>query len=83
MESHGHKIVLHLKDGTLEYYGKIGTMEQELQGQFCRIHKGYLVNLSYVESYDRTEVTLTSGRRLNLSKYKYDSFVKMHLQFIS
>lgn len=83
MESHGHKIVLHLKDGILEYYGKIGTMEQELQGQFCRIHKGYLVNLSYVESYDRTEVTLTSGRRLNLSKYKYDSFVKMHLQFIS
>ncbi len=82
IESQGHKIVLHLKDSTLEYYAKLGDLERELEGQFCRIHKGILVNLAYVEEYGRTKVTLTGGEQLNLSKYKYDSFVKEHLRFI-
>lgn len=82
IESQGHKIVLHLKDSTLEYYAKLGDLEQELQGQFCRIHRGILVNLAYVEEYSKTTVTLTNGRHLNLSKYKYDGFVKAHLQFL-
>ena len=36
MESQSHKIVLHLKDTTLEYYARLGELEQALQGQFCR-----------------------------------------------
>ena len=82
MESQGHKIVLHLKDTTLEYYARLADLEQELQGQFYRIHKGLLVNLAYVEEYGRTTVTLANGEYLNLSKYKYDGFVKAHLQFM-
>lgn len=82
VESQGHKVLLHLKDGTLEYYGKIGELEQELGGQFARIHKGYLVNLSYVEEYTRGQVTLANGERLIISKYKYDDFVKRHLRFL-
>ena len=82
MESQGHKIVLHLRDTTLEYYAKLGELEQALQGQFCRIHKGFLVNLAYVEGYSKAEVTLANGDRLNLSKYKYDGFVKAHLRYI-
>ena len=82
MESQGHKIVLHLKDTTLEYYARLGELEQALQGQFCRIHKGFLVNLAYVEEYNRAAVTLANGDKLNLSKYKYDDFVKAHLRFI-
>lgn len=82
MESQGHKIVLHLKDTTLEYYARLGELEEALQGQFCRIHKGFLVNLAYVEEYNRAEVTLANGDKLNLSKYKYDDFVKAHLRFI-
>lgn len=82
LESQGHKILLHLKDTTLEYYAKLGELEQTLQGQFSRIHKGFLVNLAYVEEYSRTEVVLTNGEKLNLSKYKYDGFVKAYLRFL-
>ncbi len=81
-ESQGHKILLHLREETLEYYGKIGELEQRLAGQFARIHKGYLVNLSYVEEYTHRQVTLVNGEKLLISKYKYDSFVKSHLQFL-
>lgn len=82
MESQKHKIVLYTKDGELEYYAKIGELEEELQGHFCRIHKGYLVNLSYVEEYSRTEIILTNGDKLPLSKYKYEDFVKAYLRFM-
>lgn len=81
IESRNHKVVLYLKDGELEYYEKIGRLEEELQGQFFRIHRGYLVNLAYVEGYDKTEVTLTGGISLPLSK-RYEDFAAAYLQFV-
>lgn len=82
MESQNHKIAVHMKDGILEYYAKMSDLEEELQGQFCRVHKGYLVNLSYVDEYNKTEVTLTNGEKLLISKYKYEDFVKAYLRFM-
>ncbi len=81
IESRNHKVVLYLKDGELEYYEKIGRLAEELQGQFFRIHRGYLVNLAYVEGYDKTEVTLTGGISLPLSK-RYEDFAAAYLQFV-
>ena len=89
MESQNHNIVLYLKSGNsactsrLEYYGKIGDLEKELAGQFYRIHRGYLINLFHVESYDRTEVRMANGDKLLLSRYKYDSFVQAYMEYIS
>ena len=82
IESSDHKVVLHLKDGEFAYYAKIRDLELELQDQFFRIHKGYLVNLSYVAGYSKTEVALTNGEKLLLSKYKYQDFVKAYLHFL-
>ena len=82
IESSNHRVELHLKNGEFACYAKIGDLELELQDQFFRIHKGYLVNLSYVAGYSKTEVTLTNGERLLLSKYKYQDFVKAYLHFL-
>ena len=82
IESSNHKVVLHLRDGEFSSYAKIRDLEVELQGQFFRIHKGYLVNLSYVDGYTKAEVTLTNGEKLLLSKYKYQDFVKVYLHFL-
>ncbi len=81
LESRNHKVVLYLKEGELEYYAKIGNLEEELAGQFYRIHRGYLVNLAYVEGYDKSEVMLTNGDRLPLSK-RYDDFASAYLRFM-
>lgn len=82
IESSNHKVIFHLKDGEFACYGKIRDLEQELQGRFFRIHKGYLVNLSYISGYSKTEVALTNGTALLLSKYKYQNFVKAYLRFL-
>ncbi len=83
MESQNHNIVLFLKSGKLEYYGKIGDLEEELAGQFYRIHRGYLINLFHVEGYDKTEVRMANGDKLLLSRYKYDGFVQAYIDYIS
>ena len=82
IESSNHKVVLRLKDGEFSCYAKIRDLEAELGDQFCRVHKGYLVNLAYVEGYSKTELTLTNGEKLLISKYKYQDFVKAYLRFV-
>ena len=83
MESRNHNIVLYLKSGNIEYYAKIGDLEEELVGQFFRIHRGYLINLFHVEGYDKTEVRMANGDKLLLSRYKYDGFVQAYIDYIS
>ena len=82
IESSNHKVVLCLKDGAFSCYAKIRDLEAELGDQFFRVHKGYLVNLIYVEGYSKTELTLTNGEKLLISKYKYQDFVKAYLRFV-
>lgn len=83
MESRGHKIMFYMEKEKPEYYAKIGELENELRGRFYRIHKGYLINLSHVRGYNRTEVTMANGNKLLISKYKYDGFVKAYMDYLS
>lgn len=83
VESSNRKVILCLRDEKIEFYDKISELEQELQPDFFRIHKGYLINMKYVERYDRTEVRIQNGDSLLISKYKYHDFVNAYLQYIS
>lgn len=83
MESSNRKIIVVMQEGKIECYGKIGEFENQLKEDFFRIHKGYLVNMKYVERYNRTEVQMRNGSRLLISKYKYQYFIKAYLEYIS
>ena len=83
IESSNRKVTLYLRHEKIEYYDKISSLESELKPVFFRIHKGYLVNIKYVERYDRTEVKMRNGDSLLISKYKYQDFVKRYLEYIS
>lgn len=83
IESSNRKVTLYLRHEKIGYYDKISSLESELKPDFFRIHKGYLVNIKYVEQYDRTEVKMRNGDSLLISKYKYQDFVKRYLEYIS
>lgn len=83
IESSGHKNIIRLQNVCIEHYGKISDLERELSPEFFRIHRGYLVNLSCVDHYDRTNVYMDNGDSLCLSRYKYNEFVKAYLQHMS
>lgn len=83
VESQNHKAVIHSKEGRFEYYARMEDLEMELSGQFYRIHRGYIINLSYVDEYNKSEVTLMNGDKLLISKYKYDNFVRAYLDYVA
>ena len=83
VESQNHKAVIHAEEGTFEYYTKMEELERELSGKFYRIHRGYLINLSYVDEYNKLEATMMNGDKLLISKYKYDGFVRAYLDYIA
>ncbi|WMB64769.1 LytR/AlgR family response regulator transcription factor [Lactiplantibacillus pentosus] len=60
-----HKIVVHLDDGELEYYGLLKDVP-DLNDNFYRCHKSYVVNLTRIRSLDKRyrQVTMADGERV-------------------
>ena len=81
IESRSRKVVLHLAEESIEYYDKIGKLEKELQPEFFRIHKGYLVNMKYIRQYGRTEILMRNGDNLLISKYRYQDFLQAYQKY--
>ena len=75
-------IRLHTKTGEREYYGRLSDLEKELGKRFFRCHRSFLVNLSYVRSYDASNVLLLDDNRVPLSRQKYASFVRAYIDRI-
>lgn len=79
-EVFNRKIVLHMKNETIEYYGKLKEIESATKGTFFRTHRAYLVNLKYVTSYESGKVYMRDKEVL-LSKSNYSAFVKAFLHY--
>ena len=82
VESLGRKLVFHTKSQTTEVYGKISDIAQEFGDSFYQIHRSYVVNMNRIFDYSKREVTLESGEKIPLSKYKHDEFVRAYAAFL-
>ena len=72
-ETSQRKIIIHTKDGDIDYYGKMNDLEEVLENGFYRTHRAYLVNMEYVTSFDIESVQMIKGEAI-LSKAKYQAF---------
>lgn len=82
-EIRGRVITVHGTEGIFDYYGQIGTLERELQGKgFFRCHKSFLVNLRYVDNYNRQEIVLDTGERIAVAKRRYEAFCQEILEYM-
>lgn len=77
-----HKIIIHEKNGSHEYYGKLKDLN-EIDERFFRCHKSYVVNIQHVKEINKKErmLTMTNGaqcpishRALPLIQKKLDEF---------
>ena len=82
LESNERKMVLHLENETIEYYGKIGEAEGTLGSRFFRTHRCFLVNLDAVKKYSRSQVELSNGEYVLMSKKQYLPFVEAYMKHI-
>lgn len=82
-EIKGRIIDIHGTDGIFAYYEQIGVLEKSLQKKgFFRCHKSYLINLRYVNVYNRQEVILDNGERIVIAKRRYEEFCKEILEYM-
>ena len=76
-EIKGRVVAVHGAEGVFTYYERIGELEDKLGGKgFFRCHKSYLVNLKYVDGYNRQEAVLENGEKIVIAKRRYDKFVQ-------
>ncbi len=76
IESLGRKVLLYLPDEIIEYYAKISLLEAQLKPDFFRIHRAYLINLNFVEDYNKREVKMSNQDFVLISKYRLHEFQK-------
>lgn len=82
-EIRGRMIDVHGTGGIFSYYGQIGILEKDLQEKgFFRCHKSYLVNLKYVDVYNRQEIVLDNGERIGIAKRRYEQFCQEILKYM-
>ena len=68
---------VHGAEDVFTYYERIGELEDKLGGKgFFRCHKSYLINLKYVDGYNRQEAVLENGEKIVIAKRRYDKFVQ-------
>lgn len=76
-EIKGRVVDVHGAEGIFTYYEQIGELENKLRDKgFFRCHKSYLINLKYVDVYNRQEVILENGEAIVIAKRRYDKFVQ-------
>ena len=57
------------KGENAQFYGNMDEIEKQLdEGRFWRIHKSYIVNVSYVSEFGAREVCLRNGETLPVSR---------------
>ncbi len=80
VESIGRKVELHLDGRQVEMYSRMADMSEELGMGFFQIHRSFIVNLNHVQDYVRSEVTLSDGVKIPMSRHKYREFLAAYLK---
>lgn len=76
-------IDVHGTEKVFSYYEQIGGLENKLRDKgFFRCHKSYLINLKYVDVYNRQEVILENGEKIMIAKRRYEEFCQKILKFM-
>lgn len=83
IESMGRILKIRTLQDTIETYEQIGLMEKRLSDKnFFRCHKGYLINLKYVETFDKTQIHMETKDTVLLAKRRYDDFARALLTYM-
>lgn len=85
VESMGKNCIIHFTDGRsdMECHETLGAVEARLSsGNFYRCYKSFLINLAHVDSYNREEVTMSTGEKLLISRLKYKEFNNVYADYL-
>ncbi|WP_310602860.1 LytR/AlgR family response regulator transcription factor [Anaerosporobacter sp.] len=80
IESDKHKVTVYMKQREIITKAKISELEDSLkESGFIRVHVGYLINMKYIYSIERTEIILMDETSIPLSRRRTEQ-VKQEFQ---
>ncbi len=85
IESFNHSRVCILSDGTkVETSVTLSSLYEQLQEYDCFFlpHRAYIVNLEYVNGLTSTELMLTGGRRVPVSRNIYPKLKEAYMRYV-
>lgn len=76
IESQGHYIILHTETGDFQTTGPLKRVEELLESKgFAKCHNAYLINLKHVVGTKQSNLILTSGEEIAISRTKKKAFL--------
>lgn len=82
-ETVDRKLKVYTTQKTYLVDNKINEMDKQLSDRgFFRVHKSYLINLSYVQEYDQTTVTMLNNDVVYISRLKLKAFKENFLTYL-
>lgn len=82
-EAQNQDILIYTSEQQLLHRGNLNDYEQQLsKDEFYRVHRSYLVNMRFVKSYTKMDVTLSGGVILPLSRLRFKDFTTFFREFV-
>ena len=77
LESHKRKVTYHTDSENYEEYIKLDDAMKKFDSCFIRCHKGYAVNFKYIFKLFKSEIVLTTGEKIPVSRSHYENVKKL------
>ncbi len=72
IESENVYVIIHTAHGNYRMRMALGKFSQQLDETFFKVHRSFIVGLKYIKKITRTEITMTSGDVVPVSRGLYD-----------
>lgn len=76
-----HHVFIYEKENIHEYGSKIDDLEKELNIDFFRCHRSFIVNLKYVDRYKAGVAYMPSGEKIPIAARRQGEFMKALLSY--
>ncbi len=76
------KVTVYTTGEAIEYYCRIEELEKQLNDDFFRCHRSYLVHLGHVSRYANGEAVMDNGQRLPVSRLRGQDFTQAILRYL-
>ena len=84
IESDGHYTIIHANGERIKSNRQMKCWEERLLASgFYRVHKGYLINMDYVQRMNATEIELRGGEKAFLSRRYANGYRSEFLRYLN
>lgn len=81
IEALGHYLKMTTTNQTYDWKYSIGQISKELDTNFIQVHRSFIVNLRHVEKINKTDLSLSNGQIVPISRNKYQDLNEAFIRF--